>query len=39
MTTARALDSALAGCTIIVAADRRSVDLATALERLSLIHI
>ena len=33
MTTARALDSALAGCTIIVAADRRSVDLATALER------
>lgn len=33
MTTARTLDSALAGCTIIVAADRRSVDLATALER------
>ncbi|MFJ4996958.1 uroporphyrinogen-III synthase [Microbacterium sp. NPDC088619] len=33
MTTARALDSALAGCTIIVAADRRSIDLATALER------
>lgn len=29
----RTLDSALAGCTIIVAADRRSVDLATALER------
>ncbi|WP_312169365.1 uroporphyrinogen-III synthase, partial [Microbacterium sp.] len=33
MTIARTLDSALAGCTIIVAADRRSVDLATALER------
>ncbi|APH45033.1 uroporphyrinogen-III synthase [Microbacterium sp. 1.5R] len=33
MTTARTLDSALAGCTIIVAADRRSIDLATALER------
>lgn len=33
MTAARTLDSALAGCTIIVAADRRSVDLATALER------
>jgi uroporphyrinogen-III synthase len=28
-----ALDAALAGCAIIVAADRRSVDLATALER------
>jgi uroporphyrinogen-III synthase len=27
------LDAALAGCSIIVAADRRSVDLATALER------
>lgn len=27
------LDAALAGCTIIVAADRRSADLATALER------
>lgn len=33
MTNAPALESALAGCTIIVAADRRSVDLATALER------
>ncbi|MBO0979076.1 uroporphyrinogen-III synthase [Microbacterium sp. SD291] len=33
MTPARTLDSALAGCTIIVAADRRSADLATALER------
>lgn len=33
MTPPRTLDSALAGCTIIVAADRRSVDLATALER------
>nr|WP_314844392.1 uroporphyrinogen-III synthase [uncultured Microbacterium sp.] len=33
MTIARTLDSALAGCTIIVAADRRSADLATALER------
>ncbi|GAT73198.1 uroporphyrinogen-III synthase [Microbacterium sp. HM58-2] len=33
MTPGRALDSALAGCTIIVAADRRSADLATALER------
>lgn len=33
MTIARTLDSALVGCTIIVAADRRSVDLATALER------
>lgn len=33
MTPARTLDSALAGCTIIVAADRRSSDLATALER------
>ncbi|MGN7947771.1 uroporphyrinogen-III synthase [Microbacterium sp. 22215] len=33
MTTVRTLDSALAGCTIVVAADRRSVDLATALER------
>lgn len=33
MTTVRTLDSALAGCTIIVAADRRSVDLVTALER------
>lgn len=33
MTSARTLDSALAGCTIIVAADRRSADLASALER------
>ena len=33
MTRPRTLDHALAGCTIIVAADRRSVDLATALER------
>lgn len=33
MTAPRILDHALAGCTIIVAADRRSVDLATALER------
>ena len=33
MTSARALDSALAGCTIIVAGDRRSVELTTELER------
>ncbi len=33
MTTARALDSELAGCTIIVAADRRTVGVAAALER------
>lgn len=33
MKPARALESALAGCTIVVAADRRSIDLATALER------
>jgi uroporphyrinogen-III synthase len=33
VTSPRTLDHALAGCTIIVAADRRSVDLATALER------
>ena len=33
MTASRALDAALAGCTIIVAADRRASDLATALER------
>lgn len=33
MSGPRALDHALAGCTIVVAADRRSVDLATALER------
>ncbi len=33
MTGVRTLDSALAGCTIIVAADRRSADLASALER------
>lgn len=32
-TEPRVLDAALAGCTIIVAADRRSADLATALER------
>ncbi|MEV4774847.1 uroporphyrinogen-III synthase [Microbacterium sp. LWH12-1.2] len=32
-TGTRVLDAALAGCTIIVAADRRSADLATALER------
>jgi len=33
VTASRALDAALAGCTIIVAADRRASDLATALER------
>lgn len=33
MTPPRTLDSTLAGCTIIVAADRRSGDLATALQR------
>lgn len=33
MTPPHTLDLALTGCTIIVAADRRSVDLATALER------
>lgn len=39
MTDAPPLVSALAGCTIIVAADRRSVDLATALERRgALVH-
>lgn len=33
MTAQRTLDLALTGCTIVVAADRRSIDLATALER------
>lgn len=33
MTTRRLLDAALAGCTIVVAADRRASDLASALER------
>ncbi|MDQ0725417.1 uroporphyrinogen-III synthase [Microbacterium sp. W4I20] len=33
MSSPTVLESALAGCTIIVAADRRSLDLATALER------
>ncbi len=33
MTAVRVLDAALAGCTIIIAADRRAGDLATALER------
>lgn len=33
MSTARPLESALAGCTIIVVADRRSVEVADALER------
>lgn len=33
MSGAGALDAALAGCSIVVAADRRSADLATALER------
>ncbi|WEK59850.1 MAG: uroporphyrinogen-III synthase [Candidatus Microbacterium colombiense] len=33
MTGPGVLDAALAGCAIVVAADRRSVDLATALER------
>ncbi len=33
MTAHRLLDSALAGCTIVVAADRRAGDLASALER------
>lgn len=33
MSGSGALDAALAGCSIVVAADRRSADLATALER------
>lgn len=33
MSSRRLLDSALAGCTIVVAADRRAGDLASALER------
>lgn len=33
MTSRRILDAALVGCTIVIAADRRAGDLATALER------
>lgn len=33
MSGSRVLDAALAGCTVIIAADRRASDLATALER------